>query len=47
VTLEGRFEEREVAVVIYFIPFEDAEVSGRLGLTGDHFQISWEGDGEE
>lgn len=47
VTLEGRFEAHEVAVVIYFTPFEDAEISGRLDLTGDTLQISWDGDDGE
>ena len=43
----GCFEGREVAVVIYFIPFEDAEVGGRIDLTGDTVQISWNGTDEE
>ena len=47
VTLEGRFEEHEVAVVIYFVPFEDAEVSGRLDLTGGGVRLSWDGTDEE
>lgn len=47
VTLTGRFEARRVAVIIQFIPFDDAEVSDWLDLAQDTAQLSWDGlDGE-